>query len=147
MLKDGGYISASLTAYSQVVLTPKGRAYRSKLATDTEEHTNERTYVRAENRTTKIVAVIAAVASVVAAILKALIANAVASSSSPAHISTFFHLPARRPRAVFMRFSCVWVPALSYWYLPFRERPWAGKDVIAIEGMLSGVITPSLCLR
>ena len=59
MLKDGGYISAS-------------RAYRSKLATDTEEHTNERTYVRAENRTTKIVAVIAAVASVVAAILAAL---------------------------------------------------------------------------
>ena len=54
MLKDGGYISASLTAYSQVVLTPKGRAYRSKLATDTEEHTNERTYVRAENRTTKL---------------------------------------------------------------------------------------------
>ena len=72
MLKDGGYISASLTAYSQVVLTPKGRAYRSKLATDTEEHTNERTYVRAENHTTKIVAVIAAVASVVAAILAAL---------------------------------------------------------------------------
>ena len=32
---------------------------------------------------------------------KALIANAVASSSSPAHISTFFHLPARTPRAVF----------------------------------------------
>ena len=31
MLKDDGYISASLTAYSQVVLTPKGRAYRSKL--------------------------------------------------------------------------------------------------------------------
>lgn len=72
MLKDGGYISASLTAYSQVVLTPKGRAYRSKLSADTEEHTNERTYVRAENRTTKVVAVIAAVASVVAAILAAL---------------------------------------------------------------------------
>lgn len=31
MLKDGGYINASLTAYSQVVLTPKGRAARSKL--------------------------------------------------------------------------------------------------------------------
>nr|DAY52830.1 MAG TPA: hypothetical protein [Caudoviricetes sp.] len=30
-----------------------------------------------------------------------MIANAVASSSSPAHISTFFHLPARTPRAVF----------------------------------------------
>ena len=40
-----------------------------------------------------------------------------------------------------MRFSCVLMPALSYWYLPFRERPWAGKDVIAIEGMLSD-LTP-----
>lgn len=31
MLKDSGYISGSLTAYSQVVLTPKGRAARSRL--------------------------------------------------------------------------------------------------------------------
>lgn len=72
MLKDGGYISASLTAYSQVVLTPKGRAYRSKLAADADDRANERAYVHAENRTTKVVAIIAAVASIVSAILAAL---------------------------------------------------------------------------
>lgn len=72
VLKDSGYISGRLTAYSLVTLTSKGRAYRSKLAADADDRANERTYVHTENRTTKVVAIIAAVASIISAIFSVL---------------------------------------------------------------------------